>query len=634
VSVSLFEERVGRARAIREAGGLEEALVSGALPHFLDLSLSEALVLGLLRQGVRTYVGVFGHGTTDVGEALRAYAEESVVRVHNVRSEIEASHAAAALRRGYGETAAVFTSIGPGALQALSASLVGLSDGIGLYYLFGDETTQDEGYNMQQIPRREQALFLKLASAMGPAYSLHTGEALPEALRRGASAVFDPEGARPFYLLLPMNTQGKILRGFNVDELPRVQRMGPRAPSDPAVYEEAVELIKKAERVVVKTGNGALGLAQSGPASGLLSELLERADAAYVHGPQAVGILGGGHPRNMTVGGSKGSIAGNAAMAEADLVIAIGARAVCQWDSSGTAWKKAEKIIAINTRAEDATHYNRTLPLVGDAVVVVRGLVEALRAAGVNKGAVETAWSRACREKRGEWDEFVRSRLALGRLYDSKFRGEVLTAPAAIAETIAFCGRVGALKHFDAGDVQAIGFQLVEDGAPGDTFTETGASYMGFAASAVLASGLAVAPRYPVAFSGDGSFMMSPQILVDAVHLGVHGMIVIFDNRRMAAISGLQLAQYGAEFRTDDNVAVDYAALADAVEGARGFRGGSSVAELRSALEEAFRFPGLAVVHVQVYSGEDERGGLGAWGSWNVGSWCEAVQAEKHRIGL
>ncbi|NCC95127.1 MAG: hypothetical protein EOM10_17980, partial [Opitutae bacterium] len=36
-----------------------------------------------------------------------------------------------------------------------------------VYYLFGDETSQDEGYNMQQVPRPEQACFLKAASAMG-----------------------------------------------------------------------------------------------------------------------------------------------------------------------------------------------------------------------------------------------------------------------------------------------------------------------------------------------------------------------------------------------------------------------------------------------------------------------------------
>ncbi len=56
--------------------------------------------------------------------------------------------------------------------------------------------------------------------------------------------------------------------------------------------------------------------------------------------------------------------------------------------------------------------------------------------------------------------------------------------------------------------------------------------------------------------------MMNPQILIDAVEHKVRGMIVIFDNRRMAAISGLQLAQYGQDFRTNDQVAVDYVQLA------------------------------------------------------------------------
>jgi hypothetical protein len=41
---------------------------------------------------------------------------------------------------------------------------------------------------------------------------------------------------------------------------------------------------------------------------------------------------------------------------------------------------------------------------------------------------------------------------------------------------------------FDAGDVQANGFQIVEDEQPGKTFSETGASYMGFAVSALMAT--------------------------------------------------------------------------------------------------------------------------------------------------
>jgi len=175
--------------------------------------------------------------------------------------------------------------------------------------------------------------------------------------------------------------------------------------------------------------------------------------------------------------------------------------------------------------------------------------------------------------------------------------------------------------------VQANGFQIVEDDKTGDTFTESGASYMGFAASALLGSALADKPRYGIAFSGDGSFMMNPQILIDAVEHKVRGMIVIFDNRRMAAITGLQLAQYNEGFRTNDSVAVDYQKLASAVSGVLALPGGDNADTLRKALKAAHAHDGLSVVHVPVYCGPDELGGLGAWGEWNVGNWCDTVQS-------
>ena len=104
----------------------------------------------------------------ELGEVLRIYQDAGLVRVCGVRSEIEASHAAAALRWVRGEKAAVVTSIGPGALQALAASIVPRSDGLGVWYLLGDETTQDEGPNMQQIPGTEQNAFLRLFGTMSP----------------------------------------------------------------------------------------------------------------------------------------------------------------------------------------------------------------------------------------------------------------------------------------------------------------------------------------------------------------------------------------------------------------------------------------------------------------------------------
>ncbi len=621
--------RKARAEAVAAAGGVEESLGLGTLSQFQDISLSEALVLGLLVQHVSKYIGVFGHGTTDFGEALRIYEMAGVVKVFNVRSEVEASHAATALRWDYGETAAVFTSIGPGALQALAGSLVPLSNGLGVYYIFGDETTHDEGFNMQQIPRHEQLSFLKLTSVMGTAYSLHTGEALPAALRRGANAVFSPEQPSPCYFLLPMNVQGQIIPQFNLLELPHTPHAPKLVPADKSSYWQATELITKYNRILVKAGNGAHSVDPK-----LLEEFLERTDAVFVHGPSVVGVLPGSNIRNMTVGGAKGSISGNWAMEKAELVIVIGARAVCQWDSSGTAWKNAKAFIAINTRLEDATHYNKSLPLIGDAGSVLAALLEILREAKISKSGRDSSWLSECKAQRKKWDSFRERCYQVQGLHDPKWNTRTLTQPVAVETVVAFAQEHDAVKYFDAGDVQANGFQIVEDETPGKTITDTGASYMGFAVSGILASAFADSPHYPIAFSGDGSFMMSPQILIDAVEHKLRGMIVLFDNRRMAAISGLQLAQYGQEFRTDDSVAVDYVSLARSIDGIKGIFGGYTRQALEAALSEGFAYPGLSLVHVPVYAGPDELAGLGVYGAWNVGPWCEQVQREKHFLGL
>jgi 3D-(3,5/4)-trihydroxycyclohexane-1,2-dione acylhydrolase (decyclizing) len=605
-----------RARAISAAGGIEQAIGKG-LQKVVEVTLSEALVLGLLKQGVRKYFAIFGHGSTDLGNVLRVYEEEGVTRTINCRNEVEMSHAATALRWQYGELSAVVTSIGPGAMQAFAGSLAAASNGVGVYHIYGDETTFGEGYNMQQVPKTEQGLFGRLTAIMGQSYVLHTPEALRDALRRGSLCVNHPYRAGPFYLLLPLNTQPARL-GVNLAALPARPQLPLLAPADDALLDQAAGMIAKATKVAIKAGGGTRGH------DGAVRRLAEAAGAAVILSPGSTGVLPDAHAQNMHVGGSKGSISGNYAMSEADLLIVIGSRAVCQADCSGIGYKRAQAVININGDLADALHYNKTVALVGDIGAVAGRLaakLEAMRAGG-NKGP----WLKACAARKAEWSAYKQKRYACGPLRDQAWQKPVLTQPAAIKIVADFAKKIDAAKFFDAGDVQANGFQIVEDDRTGDTFTEAGASYMGFAASALLGGALAEKPRYGIAFCGDGSFMMNPQILIDAVEHRVQGMIVIFDNRRMAAITGLQLAQYQAEFRTNDRVAVDYKAIAASVAGVLAISGGDSSEALRSALRQAHRHNGLSVFHVPVYCGPDELGGLGAWGEWNVGNWCDDVQ--------
>ena len=598
------------------------ALLRGELPSRLDLTLSEAIVIGLLRQGVKIYFTVLGHGSTEVGEVLRIYQSVGLLKVYGLRSEVEASHAATALRWVTGEKAAVVTSIGPGALQALAASLAPASDGIGVWYLFGDETTEDEGFNMQQIPKHEQGLFLQLASTLGKAYSLHTPLALATALHRGAITVDHPVRPAPFYLLLPLNTQAAWLPNFNLEELPiETFSMVGSAESD---YHTAALWIKEAKRIIVKIGGGGR------KASTELEILLQRSGGVLVHTPIATGCIPYSNPENMGVGGSKGSICGNYAMENADLLIAIGTRAVCQSDCSRTGYPHVKKVININADPDDAAHYAHTLALVGD----VRSTLEKLNQSLSFDRSEKDKWLADCTEKKREWFSFKSERFSNPVLHDDYWQKSVLTQPAAIKIATDWAKIQGAVCFFDAGDVQANGFQIIEDDRPDQTFTETGASYMGFAISALLATGVSSQPFYGLAFTGDGSFTMNPQILIDGAQYGARGCILLLDNGRMGAITGLQEDQYGAGFATWNTIHIDYLAWARAVPGLLALDGGNTPESLKAALAEAGGYLGLSLIHVPVYFGPNPLGGMGVYGRWNVGNWCDDVQKLRHEIGL
>jgi 3D-(3,5/4)-trihydroxycyclohexane-1,2-dione acylhydrolase (decyclizing) len=285
-----------RAAAINSAGGLTQAIETGKLPKLVQTTLSEALVLGLLRQGVRKYLAIFGHGSTDLGEVLRIYEEEGVTRTFNCRNEVAMAHAATALRWQYGETPAVVTSIGPGAMQAYAGALAAASNGVGVYHIYGDETTFGEGYNMQQVPKEEQGLFGQMTAVLGRSYTLHTPAAIRDALRRGAATVYHPYKAGPFFLLLPLNTQPAPLT-LNLAALPDRPALPIMAPAGDAEIAAAARSIAEAKTVAIKAGGGTRGHDRA------VRRLAEAAGAAVVLSPGSTGVLPDAHPLRRIAGG-------------------------------------------------------------------------------------------------------------------------------------------------------------------------------------------------------------------------------------------------------------------------------------------------------------------------------------------
>ena len=150
-----------------------------------------------------------------------------------------------------------------------------------------------------------------------------------DALRRGALCVNHPYRAGPFYLLLPLNTQparltvnlGGAAGAAAAAEAGARRRQGARCGGgdDRQARQESRSRPAAARAAMTRRCGG-------------WRKPRARRSCCRPARPACCPMR---HAQNMHVGGSKGSISGNYAMAEAELLIVIGSRAVCQADCSG-----------------------------------------------------------------------------------------------------------------------------------------------------------------------------------------------------------------------------------------------------------------------------------------------------------
>jgi 3D-(3,5/4)-trihydroxycyclohexane-1,2-dione acylhydrolase (decyclizing) len=579
---------------------------------FKKLNLAEATAEFLVANGIEYFFGIGGHGNTTLIEALLPHARRKKIRVFDVHHEAVAAHAATALRWAHGIESAVFTSIGPGWLNTLIAQATAMSDGYGYLVFAGDKTTAYEGPNMQQITRDGQFGFARAAEAVAKqAYTLidprNAYTILPEALAKTR----ERGSAGPVNIFLPMNLQAREHQ-YNLSMLRRVvSKPRARLRPDADAVKSAVELIGRHKKIAMRVGGGAVGCGDAA------MRLAERVGAAVIMGPVAMDVVESDFALNVGPAGSKGSISGNFAAENATLVINVGGRGVCQADCSGTLYAKARDFINLNLN-EIAAQRSGGLAVVGDARAALEAITSGLRGAEPDR-----RWVASLANAKKKWQRY------LDAFYREPVIDSKLTQPAAIRAIDDHVNDFRGIKIFDAGDVQAHGFQLCRHLEPKTWLNETGNSCMGFGICAAFGLGLVPDGKYPTAIIGDGSFLMQAQAVRDMVKHGSNCTVVVLDNQAMGAITSLQYAQQYGEFATLDSPrtdAVDFAALAESM-GAAGFRAEASLDSLGSCLDRAHAYQGPAVIDVKVHRGPEEHSALDAFGRWNVGPWSETVES-------
>jgi len=559
----------------------------------MELTGGQIVVETLVREGVPYLVGIPGHGTLGLSDAL---VGEDRIQVVQVRHEQAAVHLADAYYRVTGVPLAVFTSIGPGALNTVIGVASCYVDSIPVLVLTGNSHTHMAGRGvLQEIERAADANALAVfAPITKRTWRADRVDRLPRILRRAFAEMLT--GRRgPVAVDLPMDVQCDAAEVTLLD--PMEYRAVERSLPDQDLAARAAVLLYGAERPVILAGGGVI----SAKAWAELRALAEFTGAAVITTMMGKGAFPEDHPLSALHAGSKGTTCGNRLAASADVLLAVGTRFADETASSYRARSSfaipPTRLIHVDTDpTEIGKNYPAAVGIAADAKASLDAMLAWLRGHHPPKDCAASAYFQEVQQERRAWLASVREQATSDHV--------PVTISRLIAEVRSFLDR-DAIVLTSSGNLQAQWFQEAMVYAPGTNLTTGGFSTMGWTVPAALGAKLAAPGRQVLGLVGDGDFLMTVQELATAVQYDLPVVYVVANNAGWIAIRDLQAAVYGmdraqgAEFlRRCEPVSPDLAAVA------RGFGCHAEQItrpdEVRPALERAFASGRPSVVEVLV----------------------------------
>ncbi|MCM5558842.1 3D-(3,5/4)-trihydroxycyclohexane-1,2-dione acylhydrolase (decyclizing) [Pleomorphomonas sp. JP5] len=478
---------------------------------------------------------IFGHGNVaGLGEALYQVRETfPTLRAHNEQAMALAAtaFAKATFRRRF---MACTTSIGPGALNMITAAAVAHVNRLPLLLLPGDvfanrrpdpvlqqvEDFQDGTVSANDCFRTVSRYFDRIQRP----------EQLILALQRTMHVLTDPAECGPVTLSMCQDVQAEAYdwpESLFEEKVWTPRRIRP----DENELATAIGLLKAAKNPMIIAGGGVLYSEAS-------AELVAFAEKHHI--PVAVTQAGKSsidetHPLALGAVGVTGTSAANALAADADLVLAIGTRFQDFTTGSWALFKSGElKIVALNVASYDTTKHNAA-PLVADAKV---GL--GLLSQGLGAWKAPRVAERASVEK-AKWLEEAEKALASTNV-EKPSDAQVIGAVARTLggpDTVVVCAAGGLPGELD---------KLWVPSVPGSYHLEYGFSCMGYEIAGGIGVKMANPDKEVVVMVGDGSYMMMNSELATSVSLGQKLTVVLLDNHGFGCINRLQMATGGANF--------------------------------------------------------------------------------------
>jgi 3D-(3,5/4)-trihydroxycyclohexane-1,2-dione acylhydrolase (decyclizing) len=478
---------------------------------------------------------IFGHGNVaGLGEALHGIKDElPTYRAHNEQGMALAAtaFAKASFRRRF---MACTTSIGPGALNMVTAAGVAHADRLPMLLLPGDVfASRLPDPVLQQIEDFGDGT-VSANDCFRPVSRYFDRITRPEqimpALARAMQILTDPAECGPVTLSLCQDVQAEAFdypESFFTEKVWTPRRI--RASRDELAA--AVKALSKAKRPLIISGGGVL----YSEATDGLRAFAEKHQIPVSETQAGKSALPDSHPLNMGSIGVTGTSSANQLAREADVILAVGSRLQDFTTGSWSIFQGDNKsFIGLNTQVFDAAKHN-SLPVVADAR---EGLAEISEALG--SYASPKAWTKKAADGLAQWNKALDAATATTNTALPSDAQVIGAVQRAFGASVTLVGAAGGLP----GELH----KLWRHGSPGSYHMEYGFSCMGYEIAGGLGVKLAKPKDEVVVMVGDGSYMMMNSEIASSIMLGAKLTIVVLDNRGFGCINRLQMATGGANF--------------------------------------------------------------------------------------
>ncbi len=545
---------------------------------------AEILVEALIHEGVDSIFGYPGGAVLHIYDEL--WRARDRIKHYLVRHEQGAVHMAEGYARASGRVGVALVTSGPGATNAMTGIANAYMDSTPIVVVTGQVPTPLIGTDAFQevdtvgITRSCVKHNYLVRDVRDLAPVVHEAFHLARTGRPGPVVIDIPKdvsAARASYSRLK-----------NIS-FPCAER---RSPPDPSAVGRAVAAIMQAERPVLYVGGG---IANSGAAEALLA-LAEELQLPVTPTLMGLGGFPSVHPLCLSMLGMHGTYAANMAVAESDLLIAVGVRFDDRVTGKLATFAPHARVIHIDIDPANVGK-NRApdISLIADAKDALRALHSQIRSLGPK--AIEKTISRSVAwwERLHTWQREQPLRFSGS--------GEQIKPQTVIRELYRLT-KGEALIATDVGQHQMWAAQFYPFKRSRQWITSGGLGAMGFGVPAAIGAQLALGDQTVVAVVGDGGFQMTNQELATAMQYHLPIKVLIMNNGYLGMVRQWQEMFYDRAYsEVDLSVSPDFVKLAEAY-GAFGVRA-TRPEELSDVLVAGLSHPGVAVMDIVVSKEEN-----------------------------